>query len=95
LLLLTSGPGRTTLPSARARDPEKVEWTTADVLRSATLEVARACGLEGTVGSITPGKAADLVLLDPGLNLAPVSHSVGSIGLAGDLSNVDSVFVDG
>ncbi len=77
------------------RDPEKVEWTTADVLRSATLEGARACGLEATVGSITPGKAADLVLLDPGVNLAPVSHPVGSIVIAGDLSNVDTVFVDG
>jgi cytosine/adenosine deaminase-related metal-dependent hydrolase len=77
------------------RDLEAVEWTTADVLRSATLEGARACGLEATVGSITPGKAADLVLLDPGLNLAPVSHPVGSIVVAGDLSNVHTVFVDG
>jgi cytosine/adenosine deaminase-related metal-dependent hydrolase len=77
------------------RDPEKLEWTTTDVLRSATLEGARACGLEARVGSITPGKAADLVLLDPGVNLAPVSHPVGSIVVAGDLSNVDTVFVDG
>jgi cytosine/adenosine deaminase-related metal-dependent hydrolase len=77
------------------QDPEKLEWTTTDVLRSATFEGARACGLESKVGSITPGKAADLVLLDPGLNLAPVSHPVGSIVVAGDLSNVDTVFVDG
>lgn len=77
------------------RDPEKLEWTTADVLRSATLEGARACGLEETAGSITPGKAADLVLLDPGLNLSPISNPVGSIVVAGDLSNVDAVFVDG
>jgi cytosine/adenosine deaminase-related metal-dependent hydrolase len=77
------------------RDPEQLEWSTTDVLRSATLEGARACGLEAKVGSITPGKAADLVLLDPGLNLAPVSHPVGSIVVAGDVSNVDTVFVDG
>lgn len=80
---------------AEGRDPERVEWKTADVLRSATLEGARACGLEDVVGSITPGKAADLVILDPGLNLAPFSHPVGSIVVAGDLSNVETVFVDG
>lgn len=77
------------------RDPERVDWTTADVLRSATLEGARACGLGDVVGSITPGKAADLVLLRPGINLAPVSHPVGSVVTAADLSNVDTVFVDG
>jgi 5-methylthioadenosine/S-adenosylhomocysteine deaminase len=80
---------------SEGRDPKTVEWTTADVLRSATLEGARACRLEAIVGSITPGKAADLVLLDPGLNLRPVSHPVGSIVVAGDLSNVDTVLVDG
>ncbi len=77
------------------RDPERIDWTTADVLRSATLEGARACGLGDVVGSITPGKAADLVLLRPGINLAPVSHPVGSVVTAADLSNVDTVFVDG
>ncbi len=77
------------------RDPERIDWTTADVLRSATLEGARACGLGDVVGSITPGKAADLVLLRPGINLAPLSHPVGSVVTAADLSNVDTVFVDG
>jgi predicted amidohydrolase YtcJ len=35
-----------------------------DALRSATLEPARAVGLEGELGSIQPGKLADLVVLD-------------------------------
>jgi 5-methylthioadenosine/S-adenosylhomocysteine deaminase len=80
---------------ADGRDPERVDWMTADVLRSATLEGARACGLEQVVGSITPGKAADLVVLDPGMNLAPLCHPAGSVVVAGDLSNVETVFVNG
>ncbi len=35
-----------------------------DALRSATIEPARALGKENTLGSIAPGKLADLVLLD-------------------------------
>jgi imidazolonepropionase-like amidohydrolase len=38
--------------------------TPLHALRSATLEPARALGLAGELGSIAPGKAADLVLLD-------------------------------
>ena len=36
----------------------------ADVLRIATLDSARVLGVDGDAGSIEPGKAADLVLLD-------------------------------
>jgi imidazolonepropionase-like amidohydrolase len=38
--------------------------TSAQVLRSATLEGARMLGREGDLGSVTPGKYADLLILD-------------------------------
>jgi cytosine/adenosine deaminase-related metal-dependent hydrolase len=42
------------------------EFTARDALELATCEGARAMGLEDTVGSLEPGKAGDLVVLDPG-----------------------------
>lgn len=76
-------------------DPLHVNWTTREVLASATIEGARACRLDHLVGSVTPGKAADLVLLRPGLNMSPFCDPVASIVTAADISNVDTVLVDG
>jgi cytosine/adenosine deaminase-related metal-dependent hydrolase len=39
-------------------------WTPAEVLRAATLGSAEAIGREADLGSIEPGKVADLVVLD-------------------------------
>ena len=51
-----------------------------DVLRSATINGARFLGREGELGSVSPGKFADLVLVDqdptptsPGLSASPWS----------------------
>lgn len=67
-----------------------------DVLRMATLGGAEALGIADRVGSLTPGKRADLVVLDPAaLNFAPRFDWVGQIVFNGRPENVDSVFVDG
>ncbi|WP_374121288.1 amidohydrolase family protein [Streptomyces sp. RS2] len=48
--------------------------TTKDVVRMATIEGARALGLESKVGSLTPGKQADITLLSTERpNLSPVN----------------------
>lgn len=67
-----------------------------DVLGWATLGGARALGLEDRIGSITPGKEADLVLLDvdrPGS--FPVHDPVAAVVQSCDVSNVDTVIVAG
>ncbi len=46
-------------------------------VKSASLIPARAIGLDGEIGSIEPGKAADLVVLDQNLDIASVWVSQG------------------
>jgi 5-methylthioadenosine/S-adenosylhomocysteine deaminase len=66
------------------------------VLEFATIDGARACALEDKVGSLAPGKQADIVLLKVNaINTAPMVDPVGTIVVFSDTSNVDSVFVAG
>lgn len=67
-----------------------------DVLEFATIAGARANGLDHKVGSLTPGKQADIVMIrGDDLNLTPVSDAIGAVVLAAHPGNVDSVFVGG
>ena len=67
-----------------------------DLLEFATINGARACGLDGRTGSITVGKDADLILLDAeDLSVFPVGSPAGSVVAAGHPGLVDSVFVAG
>jgi cytosine/adenosine deaminase-related metal-dependent hydrolase len=67
-----------------------------EVLDFATIGGARAIALDDRVGSLTPGKQADIVLLKTNaINTAPVVDPVGTIVVFADTSNVDSVFVAG
>ena len=66
------------------------------VLESATLGGAACAGLLDTCGSLTPGKAADLVLIrTDDLNLYPSNHAVGTVVLAADTRNIDTVIIGG
>jgi imidazolonepropionase-like amidohydrolase len=38
-----------------------MELTCRQVLEFATIEGARACGMDGKIGSLTPGKRADII----------------------------------
>ncbi|MFJ6718665.1 amidohydrolase family protein [Streptomyces sp. NPDC091259] len=67
-----------------------------DALRSATLGGAEAIGMADRIGSLTPGKRADLIVIDPAtLNFAPRFDWVNQIVFNGRPQNVHSVFVDG
>ncbi|WP_228644613.1 amidohydrolase family protein [Microtetraspora sp. AC03309] len=70
--------------------------TAADILRMATIEGATALGMADRIGSLRPGKRADVVMLDTGLpNLAPPHDPVGAVVTAADVSDVDTVIVGG
>ncbi|MDB5568472.1 MAG: hypothetical protein JWP84_5038 [Tardiphaga sp.] len=67
-----------------------------EALRWATLEGARMLGLEGRVGSLTPGKEADLVILDAtALNLWPVHDPVSTVVMQAGPANVEAVMIAG
>jgi len=71
--------------------------TTADVLRAATLGGAETLGLADRIGSLRPGKRADLVVLRADApNLVPLRHDpVGAVVSSAHAGNVDTVIVDG
>jgi cytosine/adenosine deaminase-related metal-dependent hydrolase len=70
--------------------------TARDVLRFATLEGARGLKLDGRTGSLTPGKQADIILLDAtALNVAPLNHVPGTVVTLMDRGNVATVLVAG
>jgi 5-methylthioadenosine/S-adenosylhomocysteine deaminase len=66
------------------------------VLRMATIDGARALGLEDEIGSIEVGKRADLTLFDlDDLRTTPRPDPVSTIVYAAEASNVTTVFIDG
>ena len=68
----------------------------ADVLRMATLGGARSLGLGDRIGSLEPGKAADVAALDlGGPDTQPVYHPVSQIVYAATRSHVREVWVAG
>jgi cytosine/adenosine deaminase-related metal-dependent hydrolase len=70
--------------------------TLRDVLEFGTLAGAHATGMAHKIGSLSPGKQADLLLVRAtDLNLAPVCDPVGAVVLAAHAGNIDSVFVAG
>jgi cytosine/adenosine deaminase-related metal-dependent hydrolase len=77
--------------------PTPVNMLTArDVLEMATINGARVAGLDGAVGSLTPGKKADVVVIDAtAVNVAPVNDPVAAVTISADVSNVQHVLVNG
>jgi len=70
--------------------------TTRDVLRYATMNGAKALRLDSKVGSLKPGKEADIILLDAtALNVAPLNQVPGAVVSLMDRTNVETVIVAG
>jgi 5-methylthioadenosine/S-adenosylhomocysteine deaminase len=70
--------------------------TARQMLEMATINGATVAGLGDRTGSLRPGKRADVVLIDArALNVAPVIDPVAAVTLCADVSNVETVMVDG
>jgi 5-methylthioadenosine/S-adenosylhomocysteine deaminase len=69
---------------------------TQDVLRYATMEGAKDLRLDGKVGSLRPGKEADIIILDAeAINVAPLNNVPGAVVALMERSNVETVIVAG
>src|SRR5262245_41296086 len=67
-----------------------------EALLWATRNGARAFGLDHEIGSLTPGKKADIVMLRASdINMAPVWDPIYAIVDVAGAGNVDSVIIDG
>jgi len=70
--------------------------TVREALEFATVEGARANGLEKKIGSLTPGKEADIILLRTDrLNVMPMNNAVGAVVTSMGPQNVDTVLIAG
>jgi 5-methylthioadenosine/S-adenosylhomocysteine deaminase len=76
--------------------PETMPITCRHALEWTTVNGSSLIGLDRRVGSLTPGKQADVILLRAGdLNMFPVRDPIGSAVMQGGVANVDTALIAG
>ncbi|MBN9271720.1 MAG: cytosine deaminase [Mesorhizobium sp. SCN 65-12] len=76
--------------------PETCSVSTRDALRWITLEGARMLGLADRIGSLTPGKQADIVMLRADdWNMWPVHDPCSTVIMQASTGNVEAVMIAG
>lgn len=84
------------LQRTQAAAQGKPAITTRKVLASATIEGARANGVDHRTGTLTPGKQADVILLRTDrLNVTPLNDPATAVVAGMDTGNVDTVIIAG
>jgi cytosine/adenosine deaminase-related metal-dependent hydrolase len=75
---------------------KKIPVTSREGLEWATINGAKAFKLDRRIGTLTPGKRADIVMLNADdINMAPVYDPIYSIVEIAGAGNVDTVIIDG
>jgi 5-methylthioadenosine/S-adenosylhomocysteine deaminase len=70
--------------------------TVQEILKAATIDGARCAGLDDRIGSLTPGKQADLIMIrTDDISLFPSNNAVGTVVHAAERQQVDTVMVAG
>lgn len=70
--------------------------TVREVMEFVTVQGAIDAGVDARVGTLTPGKEADVILLRTDrINVMPLNNAYGAVVLGMDTSNVDTVFIQG
>ncbi|MGZ5213534.1 MAG: amidohydrolase family protein, partial [Actinomycetota bacterium] len=85
-----------TLQRSSASADGKSPLRTKEILACATIEGARANGLDSKVGTLTPGKQADLIMLRTDrINVTPLNDAATAVVAGMDTGNVDTVVIAG
>ncbi len=96
LMLQAERRERGRLLQAENHMPGRLDFTAAQVLRYATVDGARAIGLQDKVGRIAVGLDADLLVIrTDAINMAPVNDHVGAVVLYPNVHDVSMVMVRG
>ncbi|MFB8003082.1 amidohydrolase family protein [Nocardia sp. NPDC056000] len=80
---------------AEGRSPLSIELSVRDALTWATTNGARIMGLSSSIGSLTVGKKADVIVVRPRWNLVRPSYPAASVVLQSSAADVDTVLVNG
>ncbi len=84
------------LQRALAAGADRDPVSPREVLGYATIEGARANGLDSRVGTLTPGKEADVILLRTDrMNVTPLNDPATAVVVGMDTGNVDTVLIGG
>lgn len=76
--------------------PSRLRFGVRDALRWSTVNGAHALGMESRIGSLTPGKQADIIVVGGDrLNLTPMADPVGCLVSQASAANVRDVLVAG
>ena len=87
---------RSVLLSARARAQRPSVLSAAETLELGTLGGARALGMDGEIGSLVPGKRADLAVVSLAESpYVPVEDPAGAVVFGGSPERVVATYVDG
>ena len=80
----------------RGEAPENLAHSVRDALSWITVNGAEAMFPNKPLGTLAPGKIADVVLIAPNdFNLAPLNDMLGAVILQANVSNIDTVIIGG
>lgn len=89
------GETRTAALLAKATSSDATSITTTEALRMATINGAKALGIDAHVGSLEAGKSADMICIEIDLSMRPMHDVVSQIIYATSRERVSDVWVAG
>ncbi|QKX61160.1 uncharacterized protein TRUGW13939_08307 [Talaromyces rugulosus] len=95
-LLMQAERGKRNLEVQGKSVPYNILPKSEEALYMATMGGAKSIGLDNLVGSITPGKRADLIITRcDGMNTVPIIKPIGTLMYNAHIGNIDTVIING